>query len=600
MANLVDFLVRIKDMATNPLQRIASAGESSFRRLENGINRVTGRMGGLKMSIQDIDRKLADLQRTREISLDGRQIRQINREISQLEARRDRLTNTSRGGNGMGGFFRNALAIAGIGSITALGGTFLKAGMERQMNETTFSVLAGQKNGGKLSNGLLKFASDTIYGDEVYGEAKTMLGFGIAAKNIMPAMNMIGNVAMGNSEKMQSLTLAFSQTYAAGKLMGQDLLQYINAGFNPLQEISKKTGKSIGELKTQMEKGKISFQDVVGAFQSATGEGGRFHNMMQKLQETPAGKWQAFTGALSTLAGTIGVALLPVLGLFTDIMNGLLNNSSLMYGLAAAIIALAVGWGIYAIATNTAAIAQALLNFAMFLPVVLIALIIGLVVMVAKRWDGWGKSIKALWEIIKSFCSIVGVTFKEFFQQLVFGFEYVWLKAKSTFQFIAALIGNTIQAMNLALNGQFGAAKKVLTAHITTDADKELDKLKAERKSQQAENVKSVVGSVKNIIQQSKNVGLTRSKDSSGKSPVDAFTNGKFDTSGSGGSPSSSSGTNSAITGGGVRHITINVAKFQDKTEIHTSTFRESVTEMEDYLKEMFLRITNSAASTVS
>lgn len=41
-------------------------------------------------------------------------------------------------------------------------------------------------------------------------------------------MKMLGNVAMGDKEKLSSLTLAFSQISAAGKLQGQDLLQLIN------------------------------------------------------------------------------------------------------------------------------------------------------------------------------------------------------------------------------------------------------------------------------------------------------------------------------------------------------------------------------------
>ena len=81
-----------------------------------------------------------------------------------------------------------------------------------------------------------------------------MLGFGIAQEKVMPTLSAIGDLAMGNKDKMSSLTLAYSQMSSTGKLMGQDLLQMINAGFNPLNEISKNTGKSIGVLKKEMEK----------------------------------------------------------------------------------------------------------------------------------------------------------------------------------------------------------------------------------------------------------------------------------------------------------------------------------------------------------
>ena len=87
---------------------------------------------------------------------------------------------------------------------------------------------------------------------------------------------------MGNNEKFSSMTLAFAQMSAAGRLMGQDLNQMINAGFNPLQVISEKTGKSIAVLKKEMEQGAISSEMVADAFAAATSEGGRFYNMLEK------------------------------------------------------------------------------------------------------------------------------------------------------------------------------------------------------------------------------------------------------------------------------------------------------------------------------
>ena len=95
---------------------------------------------------------------------------------------------------------------------------------------------------------------------------------------------------------------------ASGRLMGQDLLQMINAGFNPLSEISRKTGKSIGVLKEEMEKGKISAEMVTQAFYSATQAGGQFHGMTEKMGQTAAGKW-------STLLGLAGALLFRLYGI---------------------------------------------------------------------------------------------------------------------------------------------------------------------------------------------------------------------------------------------------------------------------------------------
>lgn len=92
---------------------------------------------------------------------------------------------------------------------------------------------------------------------------RTMMSFGLSGEAAFSILKQIGDIAMGDSQKMQSLALAFAQMSSTGKLTGQDLMQMINAGFNPLNEISKLTGKSVGELKEEMSKGAISANFVV-------------------------------------------------------------------------------------------------------------------------------------------------------------------------------------------------------------------------------------------------------------------------------------------------------------------------------------------------
>ena len=69
-----------------------------------------------------------------------------------------------------------------------------------------------------------------------YAQAgETLLAFGIEAERIMPTLKDLADISMGNGDRFRSLALAFAQTQAAGRLMGQEVLQFVNAGFNPLQ-----------------------------------------------------------------------------------------------------------------------------------------------------------------------------------------------------------------------------------------------------------------------------------------------------------------------------------------------------------------------------
>lgn len=178
---------------------------------------------------------------------------------------------------------------------------------EIQMLESSFEVLLGGKGVSGFMSELKQFAVDSpLSMNGVANAAQTLLGFGIAAEKVMPTIKQIGDISMGNEDRFKSLSLAFAQMSATGKLMGQDLLQMINAGFNPLMTISEKTGKSIGDLKKEMENGSISSQMVADAFASATAEGGKFYGMTQKQAEGIKGLQAQLEGGLQDAYNKIG------------------------------------------------------------------------------------------------------------------------------------------------------------------------------------------------------------------------------------------------------------------------------------------------------
>lgn len=130
---------------------------------------------------------------------------------------------------------------------------------------------------------------------------RTMMSFGLSGEAAFSTLKQIGDIAMGDSQKMQSLALAFAQMSSTGKLTGQDLMQMINAGFNPLNEISKQTGKSVGELKEEMSNGAISANMVSEAFRSATSEGGLFYGAIEAASNTTAGKMASIQDSIEEI-----------------------------------------------------------------------------------------------------------------------------------------------------------------------------------------------------------------------------------------------------------------------------------------------------------
>lgn len=179
---------------------------------------------------------------------------------------------------------------------------------EIQALEVSFRTLLGsQQASAELMRQMKEFAAATPLqlGDLAKG-AQTMLGFNVDADEIMPMLKAIGDISMGDAQKFQSLTLAFSQMQSVGKLMGQDLLQMINAGFSPLAVMADKTGKSIGELKEEMSAGAISADMVKQAFIDATSEGGKFHGMLEGQGDTVKGAIAQLSGAITDMFNGIG------------------------------------------------------------------------------------------------------------------------------------------------------------------------------------------------------------------------------------------------------------------------------------------------------
>lgn len=171
---------------------------------------------------------------------------------------------------------------------------------EFQKLETSFTTLLGSaEKGRKMFLDVTNYATHTpLLEKDIASAAQTLLGFNTEAEKVMPILKQIGDISMGDSQKFQSLTLAFAQASSTGKLMGQDLLQMINAGFNPLAEISRTTGISIADLKQKMSDGQITVEMLEGAFKSATAEGGKFHGMLEQMSHTMEGSFSNLQGAI--------------------------------------------------------------------------------------------------------------------------------------------------------------------------------------------------------------------------------------------------------------------------------------------------------------
>ena len=255
-------------------------------------------------ALQNVKDEMEALTKSKtKISLDTSKISETNGGIGSL------IGKFSSAKAAVGGFM-GAFAVS---ALVDFGKEAIDAQSKVEQLEISFRTLLGsQEKASALIAEIKSYGTVTPYDTEGLAQAaRLMLSYGMSSSKIMPTLQMLGDIAMGDKDKLQSLTLAFSQMSASGRVCKEDLNQMVDAGFNPLQIISEKTGKSIGELTDEVSKGAISVQDIEQAFIDATSEGGKFHNMVNNMSDSIAGKTAQMTDNWENFKASIGGLLKP-------------------------------------------------------------------------------------------------------------------------------------------------------------------------------------------------------------------------------------------------------------------------------------------------
>lgn len=220
-------------------------------------------------------------------------------------------------------FFTNPIVAmsAGIGVVS-------KLGMQAESTATAFNVLVGsQEKASSMLGDLNKYADDTVWNrKEIQEAARTMLGYSVSADTVNDDLKRLGDIAMGDKQRLQSLALVFGQVSSAGKLQGQDLLQLINAGYNPLQDIASLTGKTMAEVRDEMSKGNISYEMFRQAIVKATSAGGRYYGMIDSLAQTAQGSFNRMTGTAGSLLLELYKIIQPLLVPAFNAINGIMES----------------------------------------------------------------------------------------------------------------------------------------------------------------------------------------------------------------------------------------------------------------------------------
>ena len=520
------------------------------------------------------------------------------------------------------------LISAGVGAVTALGA-------QAEQTSVAFTTLVGSE---EKAAGILKeindFAAKTPYGNlDLIDNAKTMLNFGVQADKVNGYLRQLGDIAAGDKNKLGSLSLVFGQVASAGKMSGQDLLQFINAGFNPLKELEKMTGKTYAELQDMMSKGQIGFDAVAAAINHATSAGGAFEGMSDKLSQTISGKFSTLVGNVQQAAVDMFNEIKPIVndimdlflaivppiasairGIFSVIAGviGFIVNWKTELGLLAAVVAvgtiafsahaIAIGavaaiQGVVTIATNAWTAAQLLLNAALKdnpigIVITVIAALVAGVVYCWNKFAGFRAFILTMWNTMMGFGNIIK--------------DYVIDRLKT----LMSGIGKIGEAFAKLFNGDFKGAWNSAVDGVKditgiTSAEKALKSTKQLAEGVAAEYDKNY--RIESQKQQQKDtkkeasIATPGTKGSAGKVTFNAASGGKSGKGGKGNSGKVGRGnkTAEALATGGTRNtsITMNISKFFDNIYV-TMADRTDTAELERIVLQSMNRALAIATST--
>ena len=209
--------------------------------------------------------------------------------------------------------------------ILLAGGQAVKAASDFERLQTSLSVLTGgAAQGAKAFERLVKFSAQTPFQlADLAAVNNQLIGFGLSADDAFNSLKLLGDVSAVAGSDLSRVAIAFGQSAAAGRVMTQDLNQFVNNGIPIFQILGEITGKNAGELRELASEGLITFDLLRQGFEEATSDGGRFENGMQKLSKTFQGQFSTLKDNLNIALADFGKLLLPLLTKVLKLITGL-------------------------------------------------------------------------------------------------------------------------------------------------------------------------------------------------------------------------------------------------------------------------------------
>ena len=230
-----------------------------------------------------------------------------------------------------GSSIKRTIAALGLGKLAkdfASAGISFNASIEQY--QTSFEVMTGSaEKATQITQQLKQIAANTPFElPQLADTTQLLMNYGFTADDAMKKMQMLGDISQGSADKMTRIATAYGQMSSAGKVSLEDVKQMIEAGFNPLQEISKSTGESMASLYDRISDGSLSVDEITASMERSTSAGGKYFQSMDKQSQTLNGKISTLKDTFNEFAGKAMQGLSDVLSnTVIPALTGVLSHS---------------------------------------------------------------------------------------------------------------------------------------------------------------------------------------------------------------------------------------------------------------------------------
>lgn len=197
---------------------------------------------------------------------------------------------------------------------------------EMEQYTTSLEVMLGSASkASAMIEKMRDFAAKTpLTLEDVISGGSLLMSYGVDESNLIDTMTKLGDLARGNAEKMDRITLAYGQMLAKGKVTGEELMQMTKAGV-PLQTtLAESIGVTGEEFSKMVSAGKVGIDDLNKAITGLTTGNGKFAGMMEKQSQTMRGMLSTLLDNLSEFMRKMGE------GAFGEVKSALQEASDLL------------------------------------------------------------------------------------------------------------------------------------------------------------------------------------------------------------------------------------------------------------------------------